>query len=210
MISLIALLDRRHDLLRHHQVRAVADHHEHLARRIGHLHAQPAGDLVAHARVAVLEVIRVRLARAPQLVEIARQAARRTDHHVLRPRERIRPRRPARSGRTAARVARADVRRSTSACHSASRRVDRPPIVSVVVNPSSACRDFLERDARVGHHRDGRVLERVHLADVDRDEAHIRMRERGLRHRREVATDVCRWRSRGRRRARADWRRACR
>src|SRR5690606_41705741 len=43
----------------HHQVAAVADHHHHLALRRSQLHAQAAGDLVAHARVAVLEVVAV-------------------------------------------------------------------------------------------------------------------------------------------------------
>ena len=83
MVSLIALLDRGDDLRRHHQVRAVADHHVDLARRIGHLDAEAPGDLVAHARVAVLEVVAVGLARAPELVQVAGQAAGGADHDVL-------------------------------------------------------------------------------------------------------------------------------
>ena len=39
------------------------------------VHAQRAGDLVAHARVAVLEVVLGRVRRAPELVQLARQAA---------------------------------------------------------------------------------------------------------------------------------------
>ena len=49
--------DRGRDLGVHHQVAAVADQHADLALRLRELDAQPAGDLVAHARVAVFEVV---------------------------------------------------------------------------------------------------------------------------------------------------------
>src|SRR5690606_40776229 len=41
-----------------------------------HLHAETAGDLVAHAGVAVLDVVALRVLRAPQLVEVARHGPR--------------------------------------------------------------------------------------------------------------------------------------
>ena len=58
--SSIPSCDGGDDLLRHHQVRAVADEDVDVALRRGHLHAEPAGDLVAHARVAVSDVIALR------------------------------------------------------------------------------------------------------------------------------------------------------
>ena len=69
--ELDALLHGGDQLAGHHQVRPVADQDEHLAvRRVparalvqGHLHAQPAGDLVAHAGVAVLDVVALRVPR---------------------------------------------------------------------------------------------------------------------------------------------------
>ena len=68
--------DRRDDLGVEHQVRAVPDHDDDVALWIRELHAEPRGDLVAHARVAVLEVVRLGVLGAPQLQEVARQAAR--------------------------------------------------------------------------------------------------------------------------------------
>src|ERR1700719_265285 len=41
---------------------------------MGHLCAQPAGDFITHARIAILHVIPTRLPRAPELVQIAGQA----------------------------------------------------------------------------------------------------------------------------------------
>ena len=73
---------RGRQLARQHQVRAVADHHEHLALGRGELDAHPARDLVAHARVAVLDVVALRVARPPQLVQVARHRAGRAHHHA--------------------------------------------------------------------------------------------------------------------------------
>ena len=68
-----ALGDRGRELARQHQVRAVADDHEDLALGRGELDAHAARDLVAHARVAVLDVVALagRVARAPELVQVA-------------------------------------------------------------------------------------------------------------------------------------------
>ena len=62
---------RGRDLGIHHQVAAVADDDDDFAVRAGHLHTEPAGDLVTHARVAVLEVIAAGHRRAPELVQFA-------------------------------------------------------------------------------------------------------------------------------------------
>ena len=78
------LLDGGHQLGRHHQVGAVADHHEHVAVRARHPYAESAGDLVAHAGVAVLDVVAHRVAHLPELVQVAGHRAGRADHHVPR------------------------------------------------------------------------------------------------------------------------------
>ena len=69
--------DRRHEVAGQHEVRAVADHHVDLALGCGELDADPAGDLVAHARVAVLDVVALaeRIARPPELVQVAGRGA---------------------------------------------------------------------------------------------------------------------------------------
>ena len=78
------LLDRGRDLAGHHQVRPITDHYEDLVARGRHLHPEAAGNLVAHRRVAILEVIGTRSPGAPQFVEITRQAARGADDRPLR------------------------------------------------------------------------------------------------------------------------------
>ena len=69
-----------------HQVRAVADEREHLAARARHARAPGAGELVAHAREAVLAVERRDAAREPVDVELAREAAGGRDGVVVRAR----------------------------------------------------------------------------------------------------------------------------
>ncbi len=66
---------RRRDLAIHHQIAAVADHHDHLALGPRKLGAESARDFVTHARVAVFDVIRARTARAPELVQLGGQRA---------------------------------------------------------------------------------------------------------------------------------------
>ena len=80
--ELLAEHHRGRDLGIHHQIGAVADHHDHFAVRQRHLDADPAGDLVAHAGIAVFEVVAERRARPPQLVQFARQSARGADDDV--------------------------------------------------------------------------------------------------------------------------------
>ena len=178
-------LHRRDDLLSHHQVRPVADHHEHVARRIGHLHAQAAGNLVAHARIAILEVIGVRPGRAPQLVQIAGDAAGRADHHVLGSRKLV-------DG--ADNFTLRERRHRALPVHPIDLGIPLPPAGvkrGAIVGGRRVSRqqhgELLDRLAGVGHHGKGRVLEGVQLAHVDADEPHLRMRERAVRHGREVA-----------------------
>ena len=75
MISRTPFLDGGDDLLRHHQVRPVADEHVDFAVGSGHLDPETGRNLVPHAGVAVLEMELLRIASPPQLVQIARQAA---------------------------------------------------------------------------------------------------------------------------------------
>ena len=55
-----------------------------LSLRGRQLDADAAGDLVAHARVAVLDVVALRVARAPELVQVARHRPRRADDDASR------------------------------------------------------------------------------------------------------------------------------
>ena len=77
--------DRGRDLRIHHEIGAVADHHDDLAVGLRHLHADAAGDLVAHAGIAVFEMVGGGRARLPQLVQFARQAAGGADIEMSRP-----------------------------------------------------------------------------------------------------------------------------
>ncbi len=78
-----ALLDGRRDLRGHHQPRAVADHHVHPSGGLRHRDADATGHLVAHRGVAVLQVVAAGSRRAPQLVQVTRQAARGADHDAV-------------------------------------------------------------------------------------------------------------------------------
>ena len=67
--------DRRGDLGIQHQVGAVAHHDDDLLVGPRHLDAQPAGDLVAHAGIAIFGMVGAGVAGLPELVQLARQAA---------------------------------------------------------------------------------------------------------------------------------------
>ena len=82
--DLDALLYGGDNLRRHHQVGAIADEDVDLAGGVGHLGAQAAGNLVAHAGVAVLHVVAVRCACAPQLVQVAGMAASGRENDIAR------------------------------------------------------------------------------------------------------------------------------
>ena len=69
--DLEVLAHDRRDLLRQHLVRAVTDDRHDLTARGGELGAHRRGDLVPHAREAVLEVVLLRAARAPQRLQVA-------------------------------------------------------------------------------------------------------------------------------------------
>src|SRR3712207_4213064 len=81
--ELVALLDRGDYLRVHHQVRAVPYHDVDLPLGSRHLYPEATGDLVAHRRVAVLDVVTLRVAGAPELVEVPWHRTRRAHHHVF-------------------------------------------------------------------------------------------------------------------------------
>ena len=67
--------DRAVDVGVEHQVAAVADEDDHVARGVGHLRPPAAGDLVAHAGEAELAVEAADRLGLPVLAQLARQAA---------------------------------------------------------------------------------------------------------------------------------------
>ena len=85
MLSLYTFLQRGDDFLRHHQVRAVAHQHVHVAFGMRHLYPQASRDFVAHAGIAILHVITAGLARAPEFVQVSGHAPGGADHNVRRP-----------------------------------------------------------------------------------------------------------------------------
>ena len=83
MVSFSAEHDRGRDLRVHHQIGAVADHDEDLAVGLRQLHAEAAGDLVAHAGDSrIRDDSRAGLRGLPELVQFARQAAGRAARDV--------------------------------------------------------------------------------------------------------------------------------
>ena len=73
--------DRRGQFGIHHHIAPVAHHDKNFAVRQGHLDPEAAGDLVSHAGIGVLDVVSGGPGRAPELVQFARQGARRANHH---------------------------------------------------------------------------------------------------------------------------------
>src|SRR3990172_6469846 len=176
--QLEALLDRGGYLRGHHQVRAVADHHVYLARRGGHLHAQAPGDLVAHAGVAVLQVIAFGVSRAPELVQVPRQAARRADHDVLGLRQAVH-----RSDDLALTQGRT-VPDAVDAVHFRSpflpQSRDARSVFVTHTETLEPFRELLEGYPGVRDQRQRAVLAGVHLRHVDVHELHAWMLEGGL------------------------------
>src|SRR5690606_20906567 len=87
--NLDSLLYRRDDFRVHNQARPAADHHLIFAYRRSKFDAASARDLVTHRREAISEVVDLWVAGAPELVQVARQAARRAHDHSLRARKGI-------------------------------------------------------------------------------------------------------------------------
>ena len=167
----------------------------------GQLDAQSAGDLVAHARVAVLDVVALRVPRAPELVQVARHRAGGADDDVRRSRRVV-------DG--ADHLALSGQRLVTQPIQA--RRPPRPTPCSSARSPLAVLRlDLVALRAQPPSARSvarasatsasAVVLGGVEVGDVDVDEAHVRIAERRLRRGREVATSACRCRSRGRPRA---------
>ena len=63
------------DLAVEHEIRPVSDHHDHFALGLRELHAEGAGDLVAHAGVAILQVVPAGMLRPPVAVQLTGQSA---------------------------------------------------------------------------------------------------------------------------------------
>ena len=181
----VALLNRRDDLVGEHEVGAVTHHDVDLALWLGHLHAQCARNFVAHGGVAVLEVILARVTGAPELVQVARQAARGADHHRLGVAVfvdgaddlALAGQGRGAQGEDAVDLGLPGVVQGGGAL----RVVMRSPIVS------QRLRKFCEGRAGVAHQRQRSVLEGVKLRHIDVNEAHVWVRKEGFARRREVA-----------------------
>ena len=174
--DLEALLDRGDQLGRHHQVGPVADHDEHVAVRAGQPDAEPAGDLVAHAGVAVLDVVALRVPDLPQLVQVTGHRAGGAHDDVARvgevvdqaehlalgeqPLRRLAPRRGTPRRRSASHAA------SSSVYSRDVRRVD-AVAVQQLGQRRRASPARRRRTASAG------VLDRVDRCDVDVDEPHV-------------------------------------
>src|SRR5438270_11962526 len=56
-VDLDVLLQGRHDLLRHHEVGTITNQNVDFAAGIRHLDTEPSGNFIAHAGIAILQVI---------------------------------------------------------------------------------------------------------------------------------------------------------
>src|SRR3712207_1585464 len=81
--ELAVLLNGGDDFGVHHQVGSVATHHVDFALGGRQLHAEAAGDLIPHARVAILDVVALGVTGPPELVQVPRHGPRRADYDVL-------------------------------------------------------------------------------------------------------------------------------
>ena len=164
---------------RHHQVGAVADHREDLAIGRGHLDPERAGDLVAHAGVAVLDVVLLGVPGTPQHLQVPGQAAGGLDDDVA---GRPSPRSARRSPRSAPAAAggRGGRPRSTTASQRGPvlgeglrcrrRRPGSP--ASAAVSASRPCRASATRLTAA-------CLAASKRGDVEVDEPHVRVLEGG-------------------------------
>src|SRR6516225_8854770 len=177
--------DRGHDLLRHHQVGPVADEHEDLAVRGGHLGPQAAGDLVAHARVAVLDVVLLRVPGPPQHLQVAGHAAGRLHDHVPLVHELVERAEDLGLGRQ--RLVAQVVRVLHHLPPVRVRAVDPGGVLRVDVVAGQLLGQRLEPGPGVGDERGARLLARVEGGDVEVDEPHVRVGEGGARGGGEVA-----------------------
>ena len=182
----------RHDQLgRHHQVAAVADHREHVAAVVGEGHPEGAGDLVAHAGVAVLHVVALAVAHPPELVQVTGHRAGRAQHHVTWVAELVdgadhgglgqQPR-----GQPVGDLVRRVVGRRHLRVPLAPQRGDARCVPGLDGIPVERARERREALAGVGDQREPAVLPRVETRDVEADEANSAVAECGSGCRREV------------------------
>ncbi|MNF87450.1 hypothetical protein D3C84_699160 [compost metagenome] len=84
-VDLAPLLNRGRQFRVQHHVGAIAHQRIDLALRLGEFHPQCGIDLIAHARISVLDVIGVHAFAAPAALQVTRQAAGGgNDHRVIR------------------------------------------------------------------------------------------------------------------------------
>ncbi len=175
-VDLDAFLHRGDQLGRHHQVGAVADQREHLARRVGQPGADRRRDLVAHAREAVLDVVLPRLLGTPQLVQVLGHRPGRVDHHVAVVKDLVehakhlslsRPLVPGRAPRRPLDHLRPALRAGAVLLH----------VVLGHAVPGQHLGQLSQRRARIADHRGRRLLVGVQRGDVDVDEPNVRVGE---------------------------------
>ena len=171
------LLQGRDDRLAQHEIRAVPDERVHLAVGRRELHTKGAGDLVAHTRVAVLDVVLLAIACAPELVKVA-------GHRARSAHDDVRGRGPLVHGPDD--LALRGQRRVSDRVQPGHLRVPRAPELRgfraiPALNAIVDLGERLESGARVRNDSDPGMLRRVELGDVHVDKAHRGVRERGLR-----------------------------
>ena len=182
--ELLAQHDRGGDFGIGHEIGSVAYHHHDLAPRLRHLHAEPAGDLIAHAAVAVFHMVGARRPRQPELVQLARQPACGADHRRLarhHPLDRADHLRIRRQGRIRRRGGRGD---AGLPADQRSRRAAGPVLRR---GPAADQRgQFAQSRQRIRHHRLGPVLGRVKDLRVQSDDPGRRAGEQAPRSRGEI------------------------
>src|SRR5215204_1457920 len=182
--ELVAFLDGSDDLGVHHQVRTVTAHYVDLALGGRHLHTEAAGDLIAHARVAVFDVVALRVARPPELVQIPRHRTCSANDDVFGIRERIHRPNELALGRQRPMIQGIEPPNlGVPLLRLAGVLLSVAPLHFVAHN---GVVQYFECGAGVTDESDTRVLVGVEVSDVYADEARLGVPERGLGGRGEV------------------------
>ena len=169
---------RRCDFRVEHQVAAVADQHDDLALWIRHLDADAAGDLVAHARVAVFDVVGAGTRGAPELVQFARQRSGGADDDVVRRRVRMRALHCADHFALVRQRRRSDFAAADDCGDGFAPRLrggDGAFLPLARRRPAGAApRERVERRGGIGRNRDRTSLQRVVRVDIDSEDCRLR------------------------------------
>ena len=177
-VQFYILLQRRNDLLGHHEIGAVAHQNIDVASRIGHLDSKAAGDFVAHAGVTVLHVVILGIAGAPKFVQIAGKAARGIDDDIAAAQGSVQE---ADYFSLAERRAMAAGVDSIDFVLPLGAEAADPACVILrhAIRRQSAAQ-FLESDASVGRDRERSLLIGIEFGDVNIDHPHVRILKCGL------------------------------